>query len=246
MIKKAIKKAAKLFNPLLGKLGYKEFVPNEDLRHFFATIKKMDFEPKHIVDVGANHGMWTREALRFFPDSYYTLLEPQKSLEIFMKDILVNSKIKLNAIGAGSHSGNLKLTIGKSDDASTFRYNETDAIKFGLNQIEVPVVTLNEFLGKLNLPIPDIIKIDAEGLDLEVLKGSNDFWGKTEIFMVEAGVVYEDIDNSFLKTINFMNENGYKLFEITHLNRWGLYGVLGLVELCFIKKNGFIDSHKKW
>jgi FkbM family methyltransferase len=190
--------------------------------------------------------MWTREALKFFPDSYYTLLEPQKSLEISMKDLLVNSKVKFNAIGAGSQSGVMKLTIGISDCESTFRYDENDAVKMGLTQIDVPVVTLNKFLGEMDLPIPDVIKIDAEGFDLEVLKGSSDFMGKTEIFMVEVGVAIESIDNSFLKTINFMDGKGYKLFEITHLNRWGLYGVLGLVELCFIRKNGFIDSHNKY
>jgi hypothetical protein len=33
-------------------------------------------------------------------------------------------------------------------------------------------------------------KIDAEGLDLEVLKGASNYFGKTEIFMVEAGVYH--------------------------------------------------------
>lgn len=68
--------------------------------------------------------------------------------------------------------------------------------------------------------------------------------GKTEIITVETGVAVEDIDNSFLKTMNLMDENGYKLFEITHLNRWGMYGRLGLAELCFIKKDGFLDKVK--
>lgn len=246
MIKRALKRTLQLFNPLFKRLGYDPFVANRDLVHFFTTIKKMGFDPKHIVDVGANHGSWTREALKFFPNSFYTLIEPQKSLEASMKDLLVNPKIKFNAVGAGSQSGKFKLTIGISDAESNFRVSEMDAAKMGLEQIDVPVVTLNEFLNKTDLPTPDIIKIDAEGLDLEVLKGANDFMGKTEIFLVEVGIAIEDIDNSFLKTINWMDEKGYKLFEITHLNRWGSYGVLGLAELCFIKKNGIIDLHKKF
>jgi FkbM family methyltransferase len=190
--------------------------------------------------------MWTREALKFFPNSLYTLLEPQVSLKAFMEDLLINPKVKLHSIGAGSRSGILKLSVGKSDAESTFRYNEKDAKHLGLNQIDVPVVTLNEFLRDESFPVPDIIKIDAEGLDLEVLKGSSNFFGKTEIFMVEVGVAIGEFDNSFLKVMNFMDANGYKLFEITHLNRWGLYGVLGLAELCFIRKKGFIDSQKKY
>jgi FkbM family methyltransferase len=245
MIKKAIKRTLKFFDPLFKKLGYNPFVANQDLKHFFSIIKKLGFEPKHIVDVGANHGMWTREALKYFPDSYYTLFEPQKTLENSVKDLLANPRIKLNTVGVGSHAGNFKLTIGKSDTESSFIYTEKDAAESGLRQIEVPIVTLNEFLGKMDVPTPDLIKIDAEGFDFEVLKGASDFIGKTEIFVVEVSVAIENLDNSFLKMMNFMDEKGYKIFEITHLIRFGTHGVLCLAELCFIKKNGFVDKHKK-
>ena len=87
-----------------------------------------------------------------------------------------------------------------------------------------------------------IIKIDAEGLDIQVLKGTSDYLGKTEIVMVEAGVVNKSFDNSFLKIINFMDDNGYRLFEITELNRPYQPKVLWLVELVFVLKNGFIDK----
>jgi hypothetical protein len=42
-------------------------------------------------------------------------------------------------------------------------------------------------------------KIDAEGLDLEVLKGASNYFGKTEIFMVEAGVLSQNLIIAFLK-----------------------------------------------
>jgi hypothetical protein len=60
--------------------------------------------------------------------------------------------------------------------------------------------------------------------------------------MVEAGVVIKEFDNSFLKMINFMDQNGYRLFDITDLNRPFPTPVLWLVEIVFIKKDGFIDS----
>jgi hypothetical protein len=42
----------------------------------FLLLKCRGFSPNHIVDVGANHGYWTRTALKYFPDAYYTLIEP--------------------------------------------------------------------------------------------------------------------------------------------------------------------------
>ncbi len=216
---------------------------NSLLFNFYDTLHKFNFHPKHIVDVGANHGSWTREALLYFPEAHYTLLEPQNWLSKSFQDILDNnSKVNYFPVGAGEKKGSFLFTIVDRDDSCSFRYTKEEAEKEGLKQIEIPVVTLNDLLAENNLPVPDIIKIDAEGLDIEVLKGASNFFGKTEIFMVEAGVVNKIFSNSFLKLINFMDENGYRLFEITDLNRPFGVKVLWLVELVFVKKDGFIDS----
>jgi hypothetical protein len=87
------------------------------------------------------------------------------------------------------------------------------------------------------------IKIDAEGLDLEVLEGASSFFGKTEIFKIEASVVSKVYDNDVLKVLNYMDSKGYRLFEITDLNRPSSNQVLWLVELAFVKKGGIVDSH---
>lgn len=251
-MKKIVKK---ILIPLIAKLGYRlnkiEF-NNQDLNrynkdfllfNFYNTLKKLNFHPQHIVDIGANHGTWTREALRHFPDAYYTLLEPQHWLKDSFIDILEsNSKVLFYPVGAGEKEGSFQFTIVDRDDSCSFKYTEAEAKAKGYKQIEIPVVTLNGLLSNKKLPTPDIIKIDAEGLDIEVLKGANHFFGKTEIFMVEAGVVNKSFDNSFLNVIRYMDENGYRLFEITDLNRPFELSVLWLVELVFVKKKGFIDS----
>lgn len=255
--KKAIKKSLiSLLNPLVTKLGYiindneaKKaqylFEKNVMLFSFYHLIKKMGFTPKHIIDVGANHGEWTRETLSHFPEAQFTLLDPQEWLKTSFQDILDhNPKVQFHAVGAGAQEGSFKFTIVDRDDSCSFRFTEEEAKAAGYKQVEIPVVTLNQLVSDNNLPVPDIIKIDAEGLDIDVLKGASNFFGKTEVFLVEAGVVIKTIDNSFLKMINFMDQNGYRLFEITDINRPFESKVLWLVELVFVKKGGCIDSYK--
>lgn len=226
-----------------------ESVINSDSKNlllgsFFSIIKGIQFEPVHIVDVGANHGNWTREALLQFPNAIFTLLEPQISMKNSINDLLEKNKnISFNAVGAGRKAGSFKFTIVDRDDSCSFRYSEQEAEERGYGQIIITVVTLNEFIAEKNLPVPDMIKIDAEGLDIEVLEGASDFFGKTEVFLVEAGVVNKEFSNSFLEIINYMNLKGYRLFDITDLNRPFIPTVLWLVELAFVKKNGIIDSH---
>ncbi|MBC8032648.1 MAG: FkbM family methyltransferase, partial [Chitinophagaceae bacterium] len=83
-----------------------------------------------------------------------------------------------------------------------------------------------------------------EGIDLEVLKGASDYFGKTEIFLVEATVVSKHSKNDVVTVINYMKENGYKLFDITDLNRPFNPKVLWLIEMVFIRENGLLDSQK--
>lgn len=256
-MKKTIKKiATKIIHPIATKLGYVEksnsdkssnsFQKSSLLEVFFENLKVIGFTPNHIIDVGANHGTWTRETLKYFPDAHYTLLEPQEWLKPSLQDLLdSNSKITFNAVGVGSKSGSFKFTIVNRDDSCSFRYTEEEAKAQGYKQVEIPVVTLNEIVANnTTLPFPDLVKIDAEGLDLAVLEGASNLMGKTEVFLVEAALFCKEFDNSLLKTVNYMDTKGYTLFEITDLNRPFKPNVLWLTELAFVKKGGIIDSFK--
>lgn len=217
---------------------------NKLLEIFFSNLKKMGFNPKHIIDVGANRGTWTRETMRYFPESYYTLIEPQHWLSCFFNDILEsNSKVNYIPTGAGSKSGSFLFTILDRDDSCSFRYTKEEASAAGYKQHEIQIKTLNEIVyNSRDLPFPDLIKIDAEGLDIDVLDGATDLFGKTEIFLVEASVFNKGFKNDFLTVTDYMDKKGYKLFEITDMNRPFTHKVLWLVELVFIRKNGYIDS----
>jgi len=237
MIKKVVKR-------LLRSVGL-DIVKHDNktaLEKLFTIFNKINFQPKYIIDVGANRGLWTRRALQYFPDANYTLLEPQVWLKESVADLLEkNKKIKYYSVGAGEKEGKFKFTITEHDVSSSFIYSEEEAVKLGLKQIDVPVITLNNLVN--GNEIPDIIKVDAEGLDIEVLKGASNFLGKTEVIFMEAGVVSKQFKNDMLETLNFMDKNGYRLFELTDFNRPPNGDVLWLLELAFVKKNGIIDSY---
>ncbi|MEZ4781125.1 MAG: FkbM family methyltransferase [Flavobacteriaceae bacterium] len=97
-------------------------------------------------------------------------------------------------------------------------------------------------MSKSDFPFPDMVKIDAEGLDIEVLKGANNLFGKTEIFLVEVAVVNKNLKNTCLEVIKFMELNGYTLFDITDLNR-PFGNCLWLMELVFVLKNGVVNTY---
>ena len=82
-----------------------------------------------------------------------------------------------------------------------------------------------------------MVKIDAEGFDLKVLTGATDLLGKTEIFFVEVTICSTGYENTIARVIHRMDEAGYKVVDITDVNRSLKYGVLWLCELAFLRND---------
>lgn len=252
-MKKIIQKVLKLFGYRLVNINSLKSYKKELKNHLskesmistvFNLFKEVGFEPTHILDIGANHGTWTREVLKYYPDSKYTLVEPQEWLKESFSDLLKNDKIQFLPIGAGKENGYFNFTLVDRDDSCSFGYTEVQAKDSGFKQVNVEVKTINQIVQESSFPKPDLIKIDAEGLDLEVIQGASDLFGITEVFLIEAAVNCKSFDNSVMKVIVYMESIGYKLFDITDLNRPFEKKVLWLMELVFVKKAGKIDLAK--
>jgi hypothetical protein len=66
MIKPGVQSLLKRFGYRLDRANASS-VPNCGLFNFFPLIMKFGFDPKYILDVGANQGSRTREAVQYFP-----------------------------------------------------------------------------------------------------------------------------------------------------------------------------------
>jgi FkbM family methyltransferase len=207
----------------------------ELLGAFFTALKKAGFSPRHILDVGANHGLWTREAMVVFPDAQYTLVEPQDELKSNIEDLVQSGrKIEWINAAASDRAGTMAFTIANRDDSSTLSLSAEEARAEGLRQVPMTVRTLNEIVSSSGKPCPDLVKIDAEGFDLKVLAGATELFGKTEVFLVEAAVCCE-YPNSVAQVVEYMHGVGYRLMDITDLNRSPKHGVLWLCEMAFVR-----------
>lgn len=221
--------------------------PPTPLQNCFDALVQLGFRPKCMVDVGANHGNWTRTALRYFPDLEVVMVEPQDWLRADMEDLLqANPRLRWVTAGASDQEGTLHLTLAERDDSSNFLVSQEDAAARGLRQVEVPVTTVKSLVERFTLPTPDMIKIDAEGLDLKVLEGCGSLLGSTDLFFVEASLLPKAKDNAFVEVVDFMKRRGYALFDVTDLNRSPNCGALCLMELCFVREGTWLRSQARW
>ncbi len=252
-------------NKILGKMGYaivqsttvnhydkliKNNITNQavdykdsSLNQLFNLFKLSGFEPKHIIDVGAHMGGWTRELIKYYPHANYTLMEPQSGLKQYGKELLNQPNINWITAGAGAVDDKLAFTYVERADSRSFIYSADEAKQKGFVQEIVDVYRLDTLISKGNFGVPDIVKIDAEGLDMEVLNGLGEFSGKVEVIFVEVALANKIYQNTLEEVVAFMYKNGYKVFDVTDLNRPFNKPVLWLMELVFIKSGGLIDKY---
>lgn len=207
--------------------------------YFFIAVKALGLAPKHIIDVGANHGNWTRVALKYFPESYYTLIEPQDWLKVHVRDLLDRRDKKIRWIGAGvsDQPGILPFTIQDVHQGSTFVVPARTKQTAGIRQIDVPLTTLNEIVRKGSVPNPELVKIDAEGFDLKVIAGASELLGKTDIFLLEATIRNLSLENTIENVLATMSRAGYHLIDIPSVNRSPRYGLGWLCDLAFLRND---------
>ena len=215
--------------------------PTGQIRSFLEDIKARNFQPRGIIDVGANRGDWTRLALSIFPSTPVIMIEPQDEMDATLATLsehLPNCQhIKA---GAGRERGELIQTIWEDLVGSSF-LPEVDSEKMAIGtQRRTNIVTIDEMLAeRFSGFSPDLVKVDIQGFELEALSGAQTLFEKTEVFILETSL-FQFMGKMPItrQIIDFMAERGYELYDITEYSRRPHDGALGQVDLAFVKAKG--------
>jgi|ERR1051325_1419241 FkbM family methyltransferase len=214
--------------------------PIGDLLSTLEDVKARGLKCRVVLDIGASDGSWSRYAKTVFKDAKYVLMEPRPichpALDRFAREFPDTMIIKA---GAASKAGTLTLTDW--DTASTFLgVEDATAEKHSL-----PTVTVNSLFPDSELP--DLVKLDVEGFELEVLEGASRLFRMTELFIIEVALdPFSSPRPTAPDVINFMRERDYHLYDIAGFIRRPYDGALALLDLCFARGGGLLraESHK--
>jgi FkbM family methyltransferase len=182
----------------------------------FEDFLARGFRPSLIFDVGASDGAWTNAVRPIFSDARFVTVEP--------RDTGVEPTVRA-AIGA--REGMAILTDW--DTGSTL----VDADPKGAPQYQVPITTLNRLAEQFG--VPDFVKLDVEGFELEALKGADALLGRTELFVIEVALYRFTNRPLFHDVVAFMAEKAYFVHDVAGFIRRPADGAVGLIDLCFAR-----------
>lgn len=224
---------------VFGRRKRKRGSPTDQL---FATLTSLGLAPRHIVDVGGNHGAWTRAALAAFPTARVTMFEPQQKLAAYHGDLAADGRVAIHYKGLGDFDGTASFTFHPRDDSSSFVYSASEAEAQGLVRGDVEICRLDTAISASPFGQPEIVKIDAEGLDLKVLEGATVSIAGATVVLIEATVACPTYPNTAAVVFQKMDALGFRLFDITDLNRSPVQGVLWLIEAVFVRKDSTLAA----
>jgi len=204
-------------------------------REDIADIARVGKTIATIFDVGANIG---QSALKFrdaFPSSQIYCFEPVAStFSILQEAVAVDRNTSCHRLALGSAAGTAEIYVTSHDTMSSlvkpdsFQHTET-----------VPVSTVDQFAGEHGISRIDLLKIDAEGYDLEVLRGASGMLksGAVSFVLVEVGFYQDSSHVLFDDVRNLLHESGFYLFGIYDQQpEWTGENRLRYVNACFFNQ----------
>lgn len=181
-------------------------------------ITAKHISPRVVYDVGANVGQWVTSALPYFPQAELHLFEPVPStfsqLALNMRD--QESVIGLHNVGLGDTSSMSVFNLGA--DSTTATTCKIDGMPFHeeiyKTRVTCCIVRADSFIAENNLPLPEYIKTDCEGMDLRALRGFGEVLKNVRALQFEYGVFNIGSRDLLVDYWNFLSERDFLVGKI--------------------------------
>jgi len=170
----------------------------------------------NVFDIGSNLGSYIKFVSNQNKDqkiNFYSF-EPDKNLIPYQKKLKLPNlhKLIVNNIGI-SNENTEKLFFRRTVSSQSSFLDEPKSKEF--NKLEeklfVKTVRIDDFCLEKNIDYIDILKIDTEGLELEVLTSALKMIKNKKI-----GIIKIELDSKFNNIFNLLISNGYQLIGITN------------------------------
>ena len=186
---------------------------------FNEIIERMpDFDCRCIFDVGTNEGQLVNEYRKRFPDADVYCFEPVKeTYRILEEKYGSDSKVHCRNLALGAAKGEARMLVG-TESVFNRIVDEQDVRVDQSSDVEtVSMLTIEDICDSVGMDQIDLLKIDAEGCDLDVLKGAIRLIEDQSIrfIFVECGMNPEnDLHSPWREVTDFLEGYGYRIFGI--------------------------------
>tara|TARA_B100000989_G_scaffold298491_1_gene288083 strand:+ start:2523 stop:3221 length:699 start_codon:yes stop_codon:yes gene_type:complete len=171
----------------------------------------------YFIDVGANFGQTALEIMKWGYDGKIVSIEPVLECHNYISNLSkkYNNWTILERMAVGDYDGTTKINVSEASDLSSI-LNPTDLLHNSysnakkhhienVNIFKIDSIDIFDDIKEKNI----FLKIDAQGYDYKVLKGSNKLIKHLSGIMIEASLepLYDN-QETYFDIIQFLHELG--------------------------------------
>jgi FkbM family methyltransferase len=185
-----------------------------------------------IYDIGAFRGEWSNFLNRTsLKNKNFYLFEANEENEKYLEKL--NFKYFFGILSDANKEVNFYSRVSTGD---SYLVEQTNLYKENIKSVVKKTITLDEIVKKKNLPLPDFLKIDTQGSELDILKGSQKSISKCSLIYLECPIIEYNLGapnlNDYIKYLNSINFVPYDLCEVHKIDN-----ILIQIDILFIKKS---------
>jgi len=234
-----------LLNSLARLFGY-EFVKLSYKTDAFRQQRKLlEGKPvSTIFDLGANTGQTAANYRRFFPAAAIWSFEPfEDSFKALSAAHQHDAKVKPQRMAISDCSGERGFYISRGSQMnSLLSVSQEGPLHMGgklaevVDEVKVPVTTLDEFTTQQQIERIEILKMDIQGGELLALQGADRLLSEARVDLIYCEVLFAPLYEQgamFDQVWRFVERYGYSLYGLYNLT-YNKFGYLGFGDALFL------------
>jgi FkbM family methyltransferase len=213
-------------------------------------MQGLGFEPRVVIDAGANVGGWSKMAREIFPHAKVHMVEPQPvcastlnalcaadaGFAFYAVAVTAPGVESVRMIGGGEAGGGTGARVGTPGEEAS-------------DEVICPARTLDDlFAGKVSRADRPLLKLDLEGHEIPALEGASTVLGEVEAIIAEVQFFQNNNNGQpvFADMMNFMRARGFELYDLACLSERPRDMRLRMGDVVFVRADSELMVDTAW
>lgn len=205
------------------------------MRTVLERIEGTALRPATVLDVGAAYGDWAAECAAVFPAARYLLIEPLEEFTPFLREREASlSDARHLRLAAARDDGEATIHV-HADLVGSSVLDEQDRSLSGIDDRVVRAATIDSIVAETGSAGPFLLKVDAQGAELDVLAGARGTLDDTLAVVLEVSFQAFFVGGPEVgEVVRAMAERGFVLYDVVEPLYRPLDGALAQADAVFV------------
>ena len=209
-------------------------------------LARQGLAPALVFDVGAYVGDFAMTCRRIWPSTRIACFEPQDRARAHVERMAeADGNVRVHAVLLGAEE-RAAVVLHEGETASSVLTEHAEPSHF--DTVEHPMSTVDQTVAAAyDGRVPDLLKIDVQGYELEVLKGAEHSLSHMQAILAEVNLLDIHVGVPLLADlVGWLDARGFVAFDICGLTRRPLDDALWQADLVFVPKDSPLRRDKRW